>query len=146
MSELKTLANCEPLEFLKQTNKIRKAVSKWISDTEIVDIWKTKAVQEIVTGNDEEKAAIIERNANARRNQIKKNLSDIFDKVLEEHPEETLDVLALCCFIEPQDANSHKVAEYLVAFNSLISDKAVIDFFVSLAQLGNMSISEVAKA
>lgn len=146
MSELKTLANCDAIDFLRQTNKIRKAVSKWLEDTDIVNIFKTKAVEEVVTGNEKEQAAIIERNANARRKQIKKNLSDILDKVLEEHPEETLEILALCCFIEPQDANSHKVAEYLTAFNSLISDKAVIDFFVSLAKLGQIDTLSAAKA
>ena len=146
MSELKTLANCDAIDFLRQTNKIRKAVSKWLEDTDIVNIFRTKAVEEVVTGNDEEQAAIIERNANARRKQIMKNLSDILDKVLEEHPEETLEILALCCFIEPKDANSHKVAEYLTAFNSLISDKAVIDFFVSLAKLGQIDTLSAAKA
>ncbi len=146
MSELKTLANCDAIDFLRQTNKIRKAVSKWLEDTDIVNIFRTKAVEEVVTGNDEEQAAIIERNANARRKQIMKNLSDILDKVLEEHPEETLEILALCCFIEPEDANSHKVAEYLTAFNSLISDKAVIDFFVSLAKLGQIDTLSAAKA
>jgi hypothetical protein len=87
-----------------------------------------------------EKMAIISGNAAKRREQLMKNLSEAFDVVMEEHPEETLEILALCCFIEPERANDVKVSEYFSAFNELISDKATIDFFISLAQLGNRTI------
>jgi hypothetical protein len=37
---MKNLANCKPSEFLKQTNRIRKSVSKWLTDTDIANIRK----------------------------------------------------------------------------------------------------------
>ena len=38
MAKLKTLANCKPSEFLKQTNKIRKAAAEWLTATDILEI------------------------------------------------------------------------------------------------------------
>ena len=37
---MKTLANCNPVEFLVQTNKIRKAVWDWLSLTQVMEIRK----------------------------------------------------------------------------------------------------------
>lgn len=148
MSEIKTIANCKPTEFLKQTNKIKKAVESWLTATDIMAIFKRKAPVEIIRENatDEEKAEITARNVEAGRKQMAQNISDILDAVMEEHPEETIRVLALCCFIEPERADDYKVSYYLKAFTSLIADKDVLDFFTSLAQLGQMNISDVSKA
>jgi hypothetical protein len=148
MSELKTLATCKPTEFLKQTVKIKRAVQEWLTATDIIAIIKKVAPQELCPqdATDVEKMAIASKNMDARRKQIAKNISDAFDVAMEEHPEETLKILALCCFIEPEKADDYKVSYYLQAFNSLISDKATIDFFISLAQVGQMNTSDVSKA
>ena len=37
---MKTLANCNPVEFLKQTNKIRHAVSHLLQDSGVMEIRK----------------------------------------------------------------------------------------------------------
>lgn len=37
---MKNLANCTPSEFLKQTNKIKKSVEKWLKATDIMEIRK----------------------------------------------------------------------------------------------------------
>lgn len=148
MSEFKTLATCKPSEFLRQTIKIKKAVQNWLNITDIMSIIKKAAPQELIPSDatEFEKLAIAQKNMEARRKQIIKNIDEAFDAVLEEHPDETLKILALCCFIDPEKADDHKVSDYIKAFNSLISDKTTIDFFVSLAQLGQMNISDVAKA
>lgn len=148
MSELKTLATCKPSEFLRQTNRVKKSVEKWLTDTDILNIRNRMPVLEIMPkdASDEERRAIFERNQRSAKEQTRKNLSAILDAILEEHPDETLEVLALCCFIEPEDADNHTVAEYLMAFNSLINDKAVLDFFTSLALLGQMNTSDASKA
>ena len=148
MSEFKTLATCKPSEFLRQTVKIKKAVQNWLNITDIMSIIKKAAPQELIPENatEFEKLAIAQKNMEARRKQIIKNIDEAFDAVLEEHPDETLKILALCCFIDPEKADDHEVSDYIKAFNSLISDKTTIDFFVSLAQLGQMNISDVAKA
>ena len=142
MSKLKTLATCTPIEFMKQTVKIKHKVSEWLTITDIKSIVKKVAPQEMIPedATDVEKMAIVSANMAKRREQLMKNLSEAFDVVMEEHPEETLELLALCCFIEPERANDVKVSEYFSAFNELITDKATIDFFISLAQLGNRTI------
>lgn len=142
MSELKTLATCKPSEFIKQTNRIKKAVEKWLSDTDIINIRKRIPALETVPleATVEERAEIFARNKKATAEQAKRNISAILDAVLEEHPEETLEVLALCCFVEPENVDEYPMSVYLTAFNSLINDKAVIGFFTSLASLAQTRI------
>lgn len=139
---MKTLANCKPSEFLKQTNKIRKAVSAWMTATDIANIRARLPGKEPVPENatKEEKVAIILRNTEKLKKQRAENLNTILDAMLDEHPEETLEVLALCCFIDPEKADDYPVGYYLTAATQLISDEAVIGFFISLAQLGQTGI------
>lgn len=139
---MKTLANCKPSEFLKQTSKIRKAVSAWMTATDIANIRARLPEKEPVPENatKEEKVAIILRNTEKLKKQRIENLNAILDAMLDEHPDETLEVLALCCFIEPKDADNYPVGDYLTAVSQLISDEAVIGFFISLAQLGQTGI------
>ena len=148
MSELKTLVTCKPSEFLRQTNRIKKSVEKWLTDTDILNIRKrTPALEAIPIGATEvERKEIAERNKKLTSEQVKKNLSAMLDAILEDHPEETLEVLGLCCFVEPEHVDDYKISDYLTALNTLISDKVVLDFFTSLASLGAMNISDVSKA
>ena len=147
MGELKTLVTCKPSEFLRQTNRIKKAVEKWLKDTDIMNIRKRLPSLEVVAMNaaDEERREIAARNKILSEEQAKKNISAMLDAILEEHPQETLELLGLCCFIEPADVDNYKVTDYLNAFNSIINDKAVIDFFISLASLGVKNTSEASK-
>lgn len=148
MSELKTLATCKPTEFLKQTARIKKSVERWLTDTDILNIRKRLPVLEMVPrdGTDEEKKAAYERNKKLSEEQAKKNISAMLDAILEDHPEETLEVLALCCFVEPEHIDDYIMSDYLIAFNTLISDSAVISFFTSLASLAQMNTSGASKA
>lgn len=148
MSELKTLATCKPSEFLRQTNKIKKSVEKWLTDTDILNIRKRLPVLEVIPkdATQEERNAIFQRNREKSLAQAKENISNMLDAVLEEHPEETLEVLALCCFVEPQNVDDYPMNAYLEAFNSLINDKAVLSFFTSLASLAQMNTSTASKA
>lgn len=138
---MKSIANCEPKEFLKQANRIRHSVANWLTVTDVMNIRRNypepKPIPEDAT--DEQKAEIEKRNDEALREQIKKNWEKILDSVMEEHADETLEVLALCCFVEPKDISKHSVVEYIRAFNELISNKDVLDFFTSLVRLGRMS-------
>ena len=145
---LKTLADCKPSEFLKQTSLIRKAVSKWLTDTDIDNIRRRLPRFETAApdASAEDRAAVILRNAEAKKQQMKKNLSAILDAMLDDHPEETLSILALLCFVDPENVDDHGITEYMDAFTRLISDEAVIGFFTSLAQLGMTNISTSAKA
>lgn len=127
---MKNLANCKPSEFLKQTNKIRKSVSKWLTDTDVMNIRRRQP--SIPEGaSDEERKKLIEK-------QVVRNLNAMLDAVLDEHPEETLELLALLCFVEPKDIDKHPITEYLDSFSELISNSSVIGFFTSLTQLESL--------
>jgi hypothetical protein len=134
--EIKTLANCTDIEFLKQTNKIRHAVEEWLTATDIANIRKRLPQYEpIPEGTDKAQAELIKKkNADIRAKQVKENLDAMFDAMLEEHPEETLKIIRLCCFVEPDD-DSRKVTYYLGAFSEMLGDKDVLDFFTSLVKL-----------
>ena len=126
---MKNLANCKPSEFLKQTNKIRKSVSKWLTDTDIMNIRKRR-VNIPDDATEEEKARVI-------REQAKINVNDMLEAILDEHPDETLELLALLCFVDPAHVDDYVVTDYLESFNEIINDTAVLSFFTSLMRLGN---------
>lgn len=134
---MKNLVNCSPREFLTQTIKIKRAVEKWLTDTDIMTIRKRMPVlPKGITA--EEREAAIEK-------QARENLSAIFDVIAEEHPDETVDLLALMCFVDPDDANNHKMSEYLIAVSEMIQSEAVMDFFTSLLKLANSDIFNLLK-
>lgn len=148
MSELKTLATCNPFEFLAQTNRIKESVEKWLTVTDVLNIRKRTAALEMVPkdGTPEERQAVFERNKQASTEQALKNLSAMWTAISVDHPKETVEVMALCCFIEPEEIVNYQTRDLMIAFNSLISDKAVIDFFTSFISLAQMGISNASKA
>lgn len=148
MSDLKTLATCKPSEFLRQTNRIKKSAEKWLTDTDILNIRKRLPALEIVPrdASEEERKAVFERNRRTAEEQAKRNISAMLDAILEDHPDETLELLGLCCFVEPENIDDYTMSDYLTAFNSLITDRAVIDFFTSLASLARINTSNASKA
>lgn len=135
---MKTLANCSPREFLVQTNKIRKQAAEWLAKTRILEI---RAKQPAYTDG-----MTKEERAEAQRRQVKENLSEIFDSILEDYPEETAELLGLVCFIEPEDLDNHKMTDFLQAATDMLNDPAVMDFFILLMRLDQMDISTTAKA
>lgn len=145
---MKNLANCKPSEFLRQTSKIRKAVSNWLELTKLMEIRSRKPayLTADVSATAEERAEIIRKNKQLLDEQVKKNLNEILDAMLDEYPDETLKILALLNFIEPEDVDNHPMSEYLMSINELVNDEAVIGFFTSLVQLGNRNTSTASEA
>lgn len=133
---MKNLANCKPSEFFVQTNKIRKSVAKWLTITDIHNI--RKRLPKYTDDMDAEKRAEV------RSAQIKQNLSAILDAVLEEHPMETLEVMALACFIDPKEADDHPMSEYFKSVGEMIADEGVLSFFTSLVSLESSGILTLA--
>lgn len=134
---MKNLANCTPREFLRQTNKIRKAVSNWLTLTKVLDIRK-RLPQIPDDATDEQKDALIE-------DQIKQNINAVLDVIMDEHPDETADLMGLMCFIEPDDLDNHSMSEILGSVAEMLNCQEVLDFFISLARLGNVRIFAGAK-
>lgn len=134
---MKTLATCSPVEFLVQTNKIRRSVESWLTLTKVMEI--RKRLPELPQGAKPEDVK------KARQEQAKKNFSAILDSVLEEHPQETAELLGMLCFIEPDDLGNHSMLEIISSVNELIASPEVLSFFTSLTQLVQTVTSDTAK-
>ena len=134
---MKTLANCTPREFLVQTNKIRKSVASWLELTKILEIRKRLP--------DAKKDASDAERREAFKEQIKRNASAMLDAILEEHPDETLEVLGHLCFIDPEDIDNHAMSELLGGFAQVLNTPEVLDFFISLVRLENLNTSDTAR-
>jgi len=135
---MKTLANCSPREFLVQTNKIRKAVSEWLTLTKIMEIRKKLPDIPKDVSEDEKREIVTE--------QIKANANAMLDAVLDEHPNETAELLGLMCFIEPDDLDNHSMTEFFGAISEMINSQEIVDFFISLTRLASVNTSPSAKA
>lgn len=124
---MKNLANCTPREFMRQTWKIRNAVEKWLTLTDIMNI--RKRLPELP------KDATTEEKQKLLAEQSRKNIGLMLDAIMDEHPDETVDLLALCCFVEPENVDDHPMSEYLGAISDMVSNEDVLRFFTSLVQL-----------
>lgn len=135
---IKTLASCDEIEFLRQTNKIRKAVQNWLTVTEIQKIRSRLPEYEIAPkdATKEEREAIKVKNDELKRKQALENLDAMLDSMLEDHPEKTAEIMKLCCFVDPADKTSHHISFYMQAFTEMLADEAVIGFFISLVSAG----------
>lgn len=133
----KNLTNCTPTEFLQQTNKIRKSVEKWLKVTDIANIRKeTPPLIELPDGaTDEEKAEIQAKNKALAAEQAKANISRILDAAMEEHAQETLEILALAAFVDPKNVDDYPMSFYFKTFAAIISDEDTMSFFGLLGSL-----------
>jgi len=125
---MKNLANCTPREFLTQTVKIRHAVEKWLKVTDVMAIRKRMPNLPEDMPKEERAKAISE--------QARANVGAMIDALADEHPDETVELLALLCFVEPDDVNNHKMSEYLGAIADMLGDEDVWSFFTSFQRLG----------
>ncbi len=145
---MKSLASCKPSEFLHQTNKIRKAVEKWLDLTQIAKIATTRAkltpFRKDMT--EEERLELFAENKRLAEEQTRENMNKILEEVMEKHADETLVVLALCCFVEPDDIDNHTVSEYLEVFTELMENQAVLNFFSSLMRMEQANTLSASKA
>lgn len=124
---MKTIANLNGVEFLRAINRTRHAVEKLMKVTDVLNIWKKNPA---FTGEETP-----EERHEKQRNQIKKNLNDILDSLLEKHPEETYECIMALCVREEGEPEPDGIALVMAAFN-LISDKRVLDFLLQLGRSG----------
>ncbi|MBQ6413025.1 MAG: hypothetical protein IJI19_06070 [Ruminococcus sp.] len=138
---MKNLANCKPSEFLKQTSRIRKSVEKWLDITEFSKIRKNTPdlVKVSPDMTVEERAEAFAENKRRTEEQARKNFMRILDAALDKHPDETLEVLALLSFVEPENVDDYPVTDYIKSFTELINNEVVLDFFTSLARLDQLN-------
>ena len=138
----KNLANCNPEEFLEQTYLIMGSAEKFMKVNDILNIHtrKVEGLQEIPTDDEEEADRVRKENAKKITAQRMKNVKDLLTSMLHTNKKETLELLAISCFIEPEDINQYSMPFFLRNVGEMISDKDVLAFFTSLAQLEQTGI------
>lgn len=124
---MKTLANCAPVEFLRQTNKIRHSAGELLAKSGVLEIRKR---QPSFTGEETE-----EERKEKITVQAKKNLDEMLDVLLESDPEGTVKLMGMLCFLEPEEALAANGLELFGAAMELLNSKAVIGFLSSLMRL-----------
>ncbi|MDE6903331.1 MAG: hypothetical protein K2P22_11405 [Lachnospiraceae bacterium] len=131
---MKTMANCTPVEFLQQANKIRHSAAALLHDSKIGDIRKRLPVLTGKETEEEKKAAI--------RAQSMKNFSDILDALLEDNAESTAALIGMMCFQSPEDMKQATGMEYLEVGMELMQSKPVIDFLLMLTTSGQKNTAD----
>lgn len=124
---MKTIANLTGAEFLRAINRTRHAVEDLLSVTGVMKIRKNVPT---FSGNE-----TAEEKAEMERAQVKKNLNDMLDSLLETHPEETYKCILALCVREEGEPEPDGIELIMSAF-SLIGDKRVLDFLVQLGKSG----------
>lgn len=145
---MKTLANCTPREFMKQTNRIRVSAYEWLTATKILEIRQRmpKFDEAQKPASKEELTESIEKRKQAMAEQARENMFAMLEAMLDVNADKTVELLALMCFVEPEDADKHTMSEYLVCLSELIVDEGVLSFFDSLVRLGGSNMVRVATA
>ena len=124
---MRTIANLNGVEFLRAINRTRHAVEKLMKVTDVLNIWKKNPT---FTGEETE-----EEKLKMAREQVKKNLNDILDTLLEKHPEETFEFIMALCVRDEGEPEPDGIELIMAAFN-LISDERVMDFLLQLGKSG----------
>lgn len=161
----KTLANCKPREFMKQTYRVKKFAEVWLTETDIMNIRKNvptptpmPAPTPIPKDASDDEAAAIRKADREKRAEIEKankeaeekaglaNFSRMFDAIFGEHPDETLELLALCCFVERERIDDYMMSDYLDALTDILKSDAVRSFFTSFMSLARTITGDTLKA
>ena len=124
---MRIIANLNGVEFLRAINRTRHAVEKLVNVTDVLNIWKKNPT---FNGDETE-----EEKVEIQKNQIKKNLNDILDSLLETHPEETYECIMALCVRDEGEPEPDGIELVMAAF-SLIADKRVLDFLLQLGKSG----------
>lgn len=138
----KNLANCTPDEFLDQSFLIMNAAEKFMKVNDILGIRsrKVEGLQEIPKDNEEEADRVRRENAKKITAQRMKNVKDLLTSMMHTHKSETLELLALSCFIDPAEINNYTMPFFLRNVGEMISNQDVLAFFTSLAEVEQTGI------
>lgn len=121
---VKTIATLRGPEFLRACNRVRYAVEKFAKETNVMDLRK---VMPVITEDMDD-----EQRMDAIREQSKKNISAMLDRVLEEKPEATYDLL--CALMVNDTGEELDGVDLITAALEILSNKKVLDFLLQLAR------------
>jgi len=116
-------------ETLVQLNRARKAAAEFMLATDIMAIRKRMPLLHGTETAEERDAAW--------KDQMRENLNDILDSMLEEHPEETERLLKCMIVYDEGERELEGIDLIAKAFPEIMSDQ-VIGFFISFLRSGLM--------
>ena len=129
---MRTIASLKGPDFLRAVNKTRHAVSAFLEDTKVLDI--RKIMPTVPEGATEaEKQKLYE-------DQSRKNISAMLDRLLDEKPEETYDLLLT--LIIPDEGEELDGFDLIDAGLELIGSQKVLDFFMKLARSAEQTMAD----
>ena len=131
---MKTIAELNGVDFLRQCNKIRYEVQDILKETGIM---KIRQKLPDYTGADTK-----EERLKRQEEQAKKNLNEMLDVLLEEKPEETIKLFNLLIIPEKGDKELTGMELTMIGLG-IVSDKRVMDFLSSLIRLGQMGTGDI---
>jgi hypothetical protein len=123
---LKTIADLNGVDFLRTVNAIRTQAAAPLKKLKVMETLRT---QPILTGEEtaeEKKAKLAE--------QSKKNLETLTERILNDEPEATIELLNL--LIIQEEGEELKGLDYILAGMELISNQKVVNFLLSLMKSG----------
>lgn len=121
----KNLTNCNLREFMVQTRLIKHYAEKWLNDTDIMNIRKNLPDIPEDADDEERKRLLTEQGM--------KNASAMFDAIFDEHPDETIQLIAMLCFVPLTEIDNHPMTYYMESISEMLNDETVWGFFTSLA-------------
>ena len=121
----KNLTNCNLREFMVQTRLIKHYAEKWLNDTDIMNIRKNLPDIPDDADDEERKRLLTEQGM--------KNASAMFDAIFDEHPDETIQLIAMLCFVPLTEIDNHPMTYYMESISEMLNDETVWGFFTSLA-------------
>ena len=57
----------------------------------------------------------------------------MFDAIFDEHPDETIQLIAMLCFVPLTEIDNHPMTYYMESISEMLNDETVWGFFTSLA-------------
>ena len=127
---MRTIATLKGTEFLRAVNNARHAVEKLLKTTNAAGIWKAMPAFE---GNETE-----DEKHEKTKAQVKRNLSNLLDALLETHADATCECIMALCVVE-DGAPEPDGIDLMMAALDIISDDRVLDFFGKLMKSGLLS-------
>lgn len=135
---MKTLNNCTPREFMRQLSRIREASRSWLDLTQLQQLRRRMPPARAYKDDNERIAAVM--------TQWRTNIKDMLNAALMEHPDETIELLGLLCFIEPEDLDNHEMSELFAGFMDVLNNDKLLELFTVLLSVFTPRIMSAATA
>jgi hypothetical protein len=130
---MKTLASCTALEFLTQTNKVRKRAEAWLNLIDLKGIYERCPVP----GKDAD--------AKVRGRWNAEFMAALYDASMGRCPRETVELLGVMMFMEPAEALAMPSTDLIRGAEELLNSPEVTGFFMSWLKSAVQRIFDTAE-